>query len=211
MVEEVKTEHRAKRSAIAARLQDFRDVFREGNHRIFKELCFCIIAANSSAEMGVRTMSAIEDIVLTADLPTLQSRLNRGFRYWRLRPSYIVHTRDYLKREYGFRLKELLESFRDDQSRRDFFALNKDIKGIGFKEASHFLRNIGYPGYAILDKHILTCLAELGVIRRSLKPITPDRYRRVEKKMRTFAEWMKIDMDELDLLLWSRKTGKILK
>jgi thermostable 8-oxoguanine DNA glycosylase len=29
--------------------------------------------------------------------------------------------------------------------------------------------------------------------------------------MQAFADRIGIDMDELDLLLWSRKTGKILK
>ena len=210
-VEELRKEYGNKREAIRSRLKEFECRFLEGDEPIFKELCFCILAANSSAEMGIKTLSAIEDIVLEADLRALQDRLSRGFRYWRVRPSYIVHTRDYLKREHGFKLRELLRSFPDHERRRDFFALNKNIKGIGFKEASHFLRNIGCRGYAILDKHILSSLSELGVIRRNRRPLSPARYRQIEKKMRSFSERIGIDMDELDLLLWSRKTGKILK
>ncbi|HEY5593709.1 MAG TPA: N-glycosylase/DNA lyase [Nitrospiria bacterium] len=210
-LQELKNDSLQKGEVIRSRLKEFERRFHAGDAEIFKELCFCILAANSSAEMGMKTLAAIEDIVLEADLPTLRNRLNRGFRYWRVRPSYIVHTRDYLRREYGFKLRELLQSFPDQESRRAFLARNKDIKGIGWKEASHFLRNIGYRGYAILDKHIRNCLCELGVIRRSRKPLSPDRYRRIERAMRAFSDRIGIDMDELDLLLWSRKTGKILK
>jgi N-glycosylase/DNA lyase len=210
-LEALKDDYRWKQETVQSRLNEFRQVLEKGDETIFKELCFCILAANSSAEMGMKTLAAIEDIVLEADLPALQQRLCRGFRYWRVRPSYIVHTRDYLKREYGFKLCELLRSFSDHNARRNYLVFNRDIKGIGFKEASHFLRNIGFRGYAILDKHILNCLSELGVIRKNRKPLSPDRYRRIERKMRAFSDRIGIDMDELDLLLWSRKTGKILK
>ena len=210
-LEGLKDDYRLKQEAIQSRLNEFRQLLEKGDEAIFKELCFCIAAANSSAEMGMKTVEAIKDIVLEADLATLQNRLRHGFRYKLKRPSYIVHTRDYLKREHGFKLGELLRSFSDHEARRDFLVFNRDIKGIGFKEASHFLRNIGFRGYAILDKHILNSLAELGVIRRIRKPLNPVRYRRVERKMRAFADQIGIDMDELDLLLWSRKTGKILK
>jgi len=210
-LEALKDDHRRKQEAVQSRLNEFRQIFEKGDEAIFKELCFCILAANSSAEMGMKTLAAIEDIVLEAELPTLRQRLSRGFRYWRVRPSYIVHTRDYLHKEYGFKLCELLQSFSDHDARRNFLVFNRDIKGIGFKEASHFLRNIGFRGYAILDKHILNCLTELGVIRKNRKPLNPIRYQRIERKMRAFAARIGIDMDELDLLLWSRKTGKILK
>ena len=208
---ELLSDYKIKKEAIAARLGEFQERFHEGDRSIFKELCFCILAANSSAEMGMRTLAAIEDIVMEADLDHLQSRLSKGFRYWRVRPAYIIHTREYLKQEHGFKLQNLLQSFPDSNRRRAYFATNKNIKGIGFKEASHFLRNIGYHRYAILDKHILRSMAELGIIRLDRRPIRPDRYCRIEDKMRSFADRIGIGMDELDLLLWSRKTGKILK
>ncbi|HEY4485533.1 MAG TPA: N-glycosylase [Nitrospiria bacterium] len=211
LLESLREDLQIRRPAIRSRLDEFGEAFREGDERIFRELCFCILAANSSAEMGIKSLAAIEDIVLAADLPALQDRLSRGHRYWRIRPAYIVHTREYLKREHGLRLRDLLASFPDPESRREFFVKSKDIRGIGMKEASHFLRNVGFTGYAILDKHILNSLADLGVIRRPSKPLNASRYRRIEKKMMEFAAGAGINPDELDLLLWSRKTGKILK
>src|SRR5262245_38252582 len=97
------------------------------------------------------------------------------------------------------------------EARGYFIAKNPGVKGIGYKEASHYLRNIGYFGYAILDKHILRTLNELGVIDSPNPPGTKKKYLVVEDRMRKFAEDIRINFDELDLLLWSNKTGEILK
>ena len=132
-------------------------------------------------------------------------------RFWRIRPSYIFHTREHLQQTCGLRMRELLESFATPEERRDFFARNRAIRGLGYKESSHFLRNIGFRGYAILDKHIVNSLRDLGVIPKGLKPGTRKGYLAIEKKLAAFAEEIGIDMDHLDLLLWSRKTGEILK
>jgi N-glycosylase/DNA lyase len=95
--------------------------------------------------------------------------------------------------------------------RRDWLARERRIKGLGYKESSHYLRNVGYRGYAILDKHILRCLAELGVVETPDPPTTRSRYLAAEEKLREFARRARIDFDELDLVLWSMKTGEILK
>ena len=87
----------------------------------------------------------------------------------------------------------------------------KGIKGLGYKESSHFLRNVGLRGYAILDKHILRCLFEVGVLDSPQPPTTRTRYLATEQRLRDFARDVSIDFDELDLVLWSMKTGEILK
>jgi N-glycosylase/DNA lyase len=109
------------------------------------------------------------------------------------------------------RLRERLDSFTDPFERRDWLARTRDIKGLGYKESSHFLRNVGLRGYAILDKHILRSLAEVGVIDSPAPPATRARYLATEERLRRFARDARIDFDELDLVLWSMKTGEILK
>jgi N-glycosylase/DNA lyase len=162
--------------------------------------------------MGMRTVAALKDLLGRGSEKELQQRAHaHSVRFWRLRPSYIVHTREYLDETCGRKLKKLLGSFEGRDARRDFFAGNKGVKGIGYKEASHFLRNIGFPGYAILDKHILNSLREMGVINARMRPTTRAGYLAIEKKLEQFAKEIGIDMDHLDLLLWSRKTGEILK
>ena len=85
------------------------------------------------------------------------------------------------------RLRDRLLSFDDPLARRDWLAREPRIKGLGYKEASHFLRNIGFKGYGILDKHIVRCLAELGVIDSPKPPTSRNRYLEVEERMREFA------------------------
>jgi N-glycosylase/DNA lyase len=159
----------------------------------------------------MRTVEALRDLLQSGSREDLvRCARNKRVRFWRVRPAYIFHTREYLQRHCGMRLRDLLQSF-DHVARRDFLAKNKDIKGLGYKEASHFLRNIGFRGYAILDMHILNSLREMGIITGRMRPNTRKGYLEIEKRLARFAEETGIDMDHLDLLLWSRKTGEILK
>lgn len=211
-IDDLKRDYRAKKPLIAKRLAEFRKVYEQGDRAIFEELCYCILTAGSSAKMGMRTVEALRDILLTGTKQELQQRAQEHrVRFWRVRPAYIVQTREFLNNDCGLKLRSLIGSFDCKHARRDYFAKNKAIKGLGYKEASHFLRNIGFPGYAILDKHILNSLCEMGVISKRMRPTTRAGYLAIEKRLERFAEKIGIDMDHLDLLLWSRKTGEILK
>jgi N-glycosylase/DNA lyase len=212
LIVELKKDYRSKKPMIEARLAEFREAYQRGDVAIFEELCFCIVTAGSSARMGMKTIAALRDLLPEGTEQELQNRAHEhSVRFWRIKPSYIYHTREYLRQHGGMRLRELLESFASPAERRDFFARNKSIKGLGYKETSHFLRNVGFRGYAILDKHIVNSLRELGVIGKGLKPTTRKGYLAIEKRLMLFADEIGIDMDHLDLLLWSRKTGEILK
>lgn len=211
-IAELRRDYRARRRAIEQRLAEFRAVPGRGDAAVFEELCFCILTAGSSARMGLRTIEALRDLLHEGSEAELQQRAAaHRVRFSRLRPSYIYHTREHLRTTCGLELRRVLDAFACPQERRDFLAANRDIKGLGYKEASHFLRNIGYRGYAILDKHIVNSLRELGVIGPRLKPATRKGYLAIERKLIGFADKIGIDMDHLDLLLWSRKTGEILK
>ncbi len=208
----LKLSYTEKRKLIRARLQEFRNTFEsEDDERIFEELAFCILTAGASARMGIRSIDAVKDILFDAEARELSSKLQHIHRFPNSRARYIVHTRDYLRSEFNFKLKDLILGFKHPLDRRDFFATYKDIKGIGYKEASHFLRNIGFCGYGILDKHVLRCLYELRLLKSPKPPTTRKRYLYIESKLRRLATDLRIDFDELDLLLWSEKTGEILK
>ncbi|MBI2652970.1 N-glycosylase [Candidatus Woesearchaeota archaeon] len=181
------------------------------DYRLFEELAFCIFTANTSAEMGLKAVDAVRYVLINGIADEMTRRLEGVYRFNNVRPAHIVHTRNYLKNSINFQLKNKISSFKNKNELRDFFALNKDIKGIGYKEASHFLRNIGFKGYAILDKHIINSLHEFGVLKTNEKPKNNKEYLEIEEKLKDFSKDIGIDMDELDLLLWSRKNGRILK
>lgn len=210
-IEELKEDYTLKKKEIKTRLREFRETWEGGDEAIFKELCFCILTANASAQRGIKCIDNIGDLLFRGSISDLKKIRCGGNRFPNKRSEFIVRTRDYIKNDLGFRLKDKIKSLKDFHERRDFFANNPNIKGLGYKEASHFLRNIGFKGYAILDKHILKSLHEFGVIKNIERPNTKKKYIEIENKMRAFSEKIGIDMDELDLLLWSRKTGKILK
>lgn len=85
------------------------------------------------------------------------------------------------------------------------------VPGMGYKESSHALRNLGWRGLGILDRHILRCLVALGVISESQGITTPKSYKYVEDEFERLALSISIDLDELDLVLWSMHTGFIFK
>lgn len=207
-IRQLKNWHRFKKSEISSRLSEFKSP--KSDKEIFEELCFCILTANASAKMGLKSIAAIKNKILTADETGIKNLLKGNHRFYNARARYIVHTRNYLKKSCGLNLKKLLASFKSPQDLRNFFAKTKDIKGIGYKEASHFLRNIGYSDYAILDKHILNALKEMKVIKENDTTHRVN-YLEIENKMKKFSKKVGIGMDELDLTLWSYKTGEILK
>ena len=201
-----------KREQIRNRLSEFREMYDSGtDESIFEELVFCICTAGASAKMGLKSVEAARDVLVEGSLKTLRQRLTGAHRFPNKRPEYIIHTREYLKSEHGFKLKELINSLEDPLERREFFAANKGIKGIGYKEASHFLRNIGFSGYGILDKHILNTMHDYGIVKSPKPPAKRDDYLAIERKFIQLSEDVGIHVDELDLLLWSEKTGEILK
>jgi N-glycosylase/DNA lyase len=213
-IENIHATRRSRGPQIRARLAEFRAVWESGSdERLWEELVYCIFTAGASARMGLRSVEAIRHLLADGSREEMtQALVEAGaHRYPAARPGYIVVTRDYLREDCGMRLRERLESFSDPLARRDWLARTRNIKGLGYKEASHYLRNIGFCGYAILDKHILRSLAELGVVESPEPPPTRARYLKTEERLREFARQVRIDFDELDLVLWSMKTGEILK
>ena len=181
------------------------------DERLWEELVYCIFTAGASARMGLRSVEAVRALLAAGAHAELARALSGVHRYPNARSGYIVVTRDYLREDCGMRLRERLLNFDDPLARRDWLARERRIKGLGYKEASHYLRNVGFRGYAILDKHILRSLFELGEIESPVPPTTRARYLDIEESLRRFAVRLAIDFDELDLVLWSMKTGEILK
>lgn len=89
--------------------------------------------------------------------------------------------------------------------------LSKLIHGFGTKLSSHFLRNIGMSGLAILDVHIIDGMQKRGLIPSGKLDLTTEQYYGIERIMRNYAEQVGIHIDALDLLLWSQKTGYVFK
>ena len=195
-----------KKEEIQNRLLEFKQAFQEADDRqIFRELSFCILSSGVGPKIAGQCMSAIGEKLADGEEDELLERIGAIHKYAENASRYIAFTREYLKKEHGFLLKSLVSSFEDRVERREFFARNPGIKGLGYMQASHFLRNLGFSGYAILDRNNLASLSELGVIGETKYPLTKKRYLETESLMAEAAHELGISLDELDLLLWSRK------
>ena len=211
-VEKVMDAHRERRDEIRSRLSEFEAVWNEGTDaRLWEEMVYCFFTGGCSAKMGLKAVEAVRPFLVDGTQPEIADALVGVHRYPNARARYVYASRSFLREHCNLELRRKLESFDCHLARRDWLVKEKGIKGLGYKEASHFLRNVGFKGYAILDKHVLKCLAELKIIDSPKPPNTRSKYLRVEDKLRELTERTKIDFDEMDLVLWSMKTGQILK
>jgi len=189
---------------IGERISEFKRLGRGSSREIFKELCYCILCANYSAERSMRIQREIDDGFLTLPPSQLIRRLREmGHRFPKTRASYIVAARKYCDS-----IKDVIASLKDPREIREWLVRN--IRGVGLKEASHFLRNIGYSDLAIIDFHILNLLDRYGLIEKP-KTMTKSRYLRIEDELRRLSRDVDLSLAELDLYLWYIETGKILK
>ena len=212
-----------KKQRIKKRLLDFKRFFNESvvwnydgknlylvesskthNQRLFEELSFCLLTANTSASMSAKAVVFLREYLEKGTLEQIQEILKKsGYRFPNIRAKYIIEAR-----EMKLDLRQIVLS-NDKYRLREYLAEN--VKGLGYKESSHFLRNIGIERLAILDKHIIRSMYEHKEIKEMPKSMTKKNYLRLEKKFLQFSNDLKINPNELDLLLWSIKSGILLK
>lgn len=190
---------------ISARVKEFKKLGKKSSREIFKELCFCLLTANYSAEGGIRIQKKIGNGFLRLDEKALAKKLKKlGHRFPNARAEFIAEAR----RKYADRIKKIIFSFKNGKEAREW--LVKNVKGLGYKEASHFLRNVGFMDVAIVDFHIIDLLVRNGVIDKP-KTITKKKYFEIEKVLEKIADKTGLELGELDLYLWYMETGRILK
>lgn len=191
---------------IDEKMKEFRENRNKPINEIFKELCFCILAANFRAERALEMQLEIDDGFLNMSERELAEKIKAfGHRHPNLRAKYIVEARKHIPR-----LEALLKRPVDEKVLREWLANN--IRGVGYKVASHFLRNIGYTSISIIDRHILSILSEYGLIKKPApKTLTRLKYLEIENLLNDLARMVNLSLGELDLYLWFIKTGKIIK
>ena len=206
-VNEIKRIHFSLQEDIQKRLEDFR--LKKNDEEIFAEMIFCLLTPQSKAKLCWHAVENLlkKDLLLKGDNKQIVEEL-KGVRFKYKKAGYIIEARKFFMKNDG--IKQRLEKFRDTGEAREWLVNN--VKGMGYKEASHFLRNIGLgENLAILDRHILKNLNLLGVIQKIPDSLSKKKYMEIEKKMKKFAEEIGIKMSHLDLVLWYKETGEIFK
>ncbi len=188
---------------IEKRIREFDEMNRKDDLAWFSELCFCILTANTSAELGLRMQKSLRAMEFaTLSEYELSMKLKElGYRFYNTRAKYIHENQ-----KFSHTIKKIILEKKEIEKRE---WLVQNIKGLGYKESSHFLRNVGYKNFAIIDKHIFNLMRKYG-ITNEIK-ITEKNYVLLENELKKIADKLGMDLARLDLYLWYMETGKILK
>lgn len=190
------------------RLNEFSNFENKPNEDWYSELCFCLLTANSRAKsaiviqnnLGYEGFSSLSQETISKAI-----RLNKH-RFHNNKAKFICESRKYQN------IKEIIKKITKDKSEieaREWLVEN--VKGLGYKEASHFLRNTGSKNIAILDRHILNLMVENKIISKKPKSLTKNIYLEIENKFNELADNLKMSPAELDIYMWYIKTGEVLK
>jgi N-glycosylase/DNA lyase len=216
-MKELKQIYTSNKPMFEKRLVSFKKVWTQGNDlKIFAELCYCLCTAREKAKNALNVVDSLSEnnyeILIHGDKKKVDKVLrennialhpDKADRIIINRKIFYPNTRNILQSKYCF-----------DDIKKAREELVRDVVGFGFKEASHFLRNIGFGGnLAIIDRHIKNQLIKYGVIADDIKStsITKKRYYEIEEKMIQFAHKIKIPVDILDMLLIYTENKEIIK
>ncbi|MBI2668085.1 DNA lyase, partial [Candidatus Woesearchaeota archaeon] len=159
---ELLEEYSRKKEIIKSRLDDFKNIKEE---EIFYELCFCLLTPQTSAKAADRCIQELKRLDFKNSYNLNPVKLLKNIRFSNNKSKYLLEA----KEKYDL-IMEKIKEIKDSGELREFLVNN--IKGYGYKESSHFLRNIGYRNLAILDRHILKNLKKFNVIEEVPKSLT---------------------------------------
>lgn len=203
--------HAQVREDIIARLNEFRHLWEKGTDQdIFIELVFCLMTPQSRARAcwGAVERLVEKELLMTGSQPQIAAQLS-GVRFHNVKAQRLIEAREQFF-DHDRCLRGIVSGFDSPFESREWLVSN--INGLGYKEASHFLRNIGIgQELAILDRHILRNLVSLEVIDSLPSSISGRTYLEIEKKMARFAKEIDIPIGHLDLLLWYKEAGEVFK
>ncbi|MGL4628788.1 N-glycosylase/DNA lyase [Cetobacterium sp.] len=210
---EVEKIYESIKERIENRLKDYRSVWREGNNKdVYCELAFCILTPQSKAKNAWKAISELRDstTLFTGTEEEILPYLNI-VRFNKTKAKNLYLLRQQMTNEKGeFITKDFFSSFTSVFEMREWIV--KNIRGMSYKEASHFLRNVGFgEELAILDRHILKNLVKLEVIEALPKTLSPKLYKEIEGKLRDYCKEVDIPMENMDLLLWYLEAKDIFK
>lgn len=194
-----------KKKVIRERLAEF---VRVPPSEYLYELLYCMMTPQTraeNAEQAVAKLRAESFHTRHVDPEPILANRAHYIRFHKTKAKHLL-----LIKQTMPRILEALSNGDSSFEQREWLVRN--VKGLGYKEATHFLRNIGRnDGLAILDRHILRNLKRYGVIRALPQSLSRKQYRAIEKRFKRFSDTLGIPVDELDLLFWSMETGTMRK
>lgn len=190
---------------------------------LFDELVSCILGSRVSFEMAEsafhnlkrKRMLIVSTILSNPEKAehNISSELNRSiypsatrsdvkYIYSKSKANFIVRTCRQIYAQKKTSIKNVLTNSNDEKEVREI--LSEICVGIGFKQASLFLRNTSYAeNLAILDSHVVSYIEYMGIHKkRDKKSITKKEYIEYENKLLSYAETLKKPLSKLDVAIW---------
>lgn len=196
------------------------EYFNEEN--LFSELVACILGSNIKFEMAqaftehldnlglynIAQYSSFDSYEIEVAEALSQSIYHRSgdyvknqkYRFPFLKASHIRRTAESIYSNNS--LKSILKESHDPYSARN--NLMERAVGIGPKQSSLFLRNIGFSdNLAILDVHVMRYMSLIGLISLNINKISSlSNYEKLENVLSLYAEKMRTNMSILDTSIW---------
>jgi len=214
----IQNQYREKEDEIKERIREFRGLEQASEERIFQELAFVTLTSQTEAEKAWKATEKLDrkNLLIDGSREEIRDILEgENIRYSEDKASYIVENRSFLmqptldKPEKGLKLKRQIWGKEPEKSRE---WLVENIKGLSWKGASHFLRNVGRgKDFAIISGHIVRKMHQLGLLKEPDFPDGREEYMEYEEKLREFSGKIDIPLEELDFVLWSMGTGEVFK
>jgi N-glycosylase/DNA lyase len=184
-----------------------------------RELVACILGSQVRHEMVITALKHLESShLLNDDLwsnpqstfeskvfnvlsgRTLKTKNEWSYRFPKVRAKQLAKARDEIEKRS---LSERISDFADPKLLRK--QLVKDIPGLGPKQASMFLRNVGKSfELAILDTHVLRFMDLKNLVSLKHKNIgTVKAYERTEKIVVNYADEKGYPVGYIDWAIWA--------
>ncbi|OGU61230.1 MAG: hypothetical protein A2X64_06620 [Ignavibacteria bacterium GWF2_33_9] len=193
------------RDNILAKLNEFKSI---PQSQYFYELVYCLCTPMSKAKNAILVQNKLESLDFinnpSINLVEILSSKDHYIRFHNQKVKFISEAQK--------NFNEILHFIKEDihiKEKREY--LVRSVKGIGYKEASHFLRNIGFFGLAILDRHILKNMVKFNQIKPNFSISGKNNYEKIEKVFVDMSKSVNLQIEELDILLWASETNNILK
>lgn len=185
--------------------------YRMNEDDLWRELVACVLGSRVRFEAAHAAVERMGEMELLTDRRRSSrfdqyeedtvAALSGGYPFYRVRAKQI---RRAAERLYGSRgsVREFLDDACDIREARRRLA--SEVPGLGPKQASLFLRNIGYATHvAVLDVHVLTYMSWVGLTEQIVKSIsTVRKYEMLEDSFIEHSYSFGYTPDRFDLAVW---------
>ncbi len=181
----------------------------ENNEEVWRSLLFCILSSQVRTSSAVKATNSIlsevpffEEKIASSEVydkaKNILRREDVKYRFPDHRSRNIAHSW-FAFAQVKDDLYKYLESFDSEAAAREW--ITQLFPGLGFKQASMFLRDIGYSlRLCIIDTHILWYCSCLG--HHSDRPLTPKRYIETEDFVLRQSDKFGVSPNVFDAAVW---------